>query len=151
MTVHKLIAGPVGVQPGGYIKSAYAGRDKATTTPSASMDLTRSGKGYRIGLQWQCPNPVKTTGSNTDIWVDACAGLAPAAAGANWITMGSEAQPVEGALWRADREELHAILAEGLGSVHRQPVSSGRLTARPVLLPMAGYAQAKHRSCPLNQ
>jgi len=51
--------------------------------------------------------------------------LAPAAAGANWITMGSEALPVEGALWRADREELHAILAKGLGSVHRQPAPEG--------------------------
>jgi len=125
MTVHKLIAAPIGLQPGGYIKVAYEGRDKAPTTPSASMDLKRSGKGYRIGLQWQCPNPVETTGSNTDIWVDACAVLAPAAAGANWITMGSEAQPVEGVLWRADREELHAILAEGLGSVHRQPAPEG--------------------------
>jgi len=125
MTVHKLIAAPVGLQPGGYIKVAYEGRDKAPTTPSASMDLQRTGKGYRIGLQWQCPNPVKTTGSNTDIWVDAVAVLAPAAAGANWITMGSEALPVEGALWRADREELHAILAEGLGSVHRQPAPQG--------------------------
>ena len=39
MTVHKLIAAPVGLQPGGYIKVAYEGRDKAPTTPSASMDL----------------------------------------------------------------------------------------------------------------
>jgi DMSO reductase family type II enzyme heme b subunit len=125
MTVHKLIAAPVALQPGGYVKVAYEGRDKAPTTPSASMDLKPSGKGYRIGLQWKCPNPVQATGSNTDIWVDACAVLAPAAAGAQWITMGSEALPVEGALWRADREDLHAILAEGLGSVHRQAAPEG--------------------------
>ena len=73
MTVHKLIAAPVALQPGGYVKVAYEGRDKAPTTPSASLDLQNSGKGFRIGLQWKCPNPVKTTGSNTDIWVDACA------------------------------------------------------------------------------
>ena len=125
MTVHKLIAAPVALQPGGYVKVAYDGRDKAPTTPSASLDLKPVGKGYRIGLQWECPNPVKATGSNTDIWVDACAVLAPAAAGAQWITMGSEALPVEGALWRADREDLHAILAQGLGSVHRQPAPEG--------------------------
>ena len=81
MTVHKLIAAPVGLQPGGYVKVAYEGRDKAPMTPSASLDLKRSGKGYRIGLQWQCPNPVKTTGSNTDAWVDAAAILAPAGRG----------------------------------------------------------------------
>lgn len=125
MTVHELIAAPVALQPGGYVKVAYEGRDKAPTTPSASLDLKRSGKGYRITLQWPCPNPVKSTGSNTDVWVDACAVLAPVAAGAQWITMGSETLPVEGALWRADREDLHAILAQGLGSVHRQPAPEG--------------------------
>lgn len=118
MESHRLIAAPVGLQPGAYVKAAYAGRDDAATT-SASFDLKKVGEGYRIMLQWECPKPVKSIEGRPDVWVDSAAVLAPGAAGAPWITMGAENLPVVGALWRADREELYRIDAEGLGSVRR--------------------------------
>ena len=124
MATHELIAAPVGLQPGAYVKVAYAGRDQAAT-PAADLDLQKVGQGYRIALQWACPDPVKSIEGNTDVWVDAAAVLAPAAPGAPWITMGAENLPVVGALWRADREDLYRIDAEGLGSVRREAAPEG--------------------------
>jgi len=124
MATHELIAAPVGLQPGAYVKVAYAGRDQAAT-PAADLDLQKAGQGYRIALQWACPDPVKSIEGNTDVWVDAAAVLAPAAPGAPWITMGAENLPVVGALWRADREDLYRIDAEGLGSVRREAAPEG--------------------------
>ena len=124
MTTHKLIAAPTPLQPGGYIKVAYATRTQPPI-PSADFDLTRIGDGYRIALQWKCPEPVRDASTDTNLWVDAAAVLAPGAAGAPWITMGAEKMPVQGALWRADRKELLRIRAEGLGSVERQAAPEG--------------------------
>jgi DMSO reductase family type II enzyme heme b subunit len=39
--------------------------------------------------------------------------------------MGAENLPVVGALWRADREDLYRIDAEGLGSVRREAAPEG--------------------------
>ena len=124
MTTHKLIAAPTPLQPGGYIKVAYAARNEPLI-PSADLNLEQVGDGYRITLRWKCPNPVSDASTDTNLWVDAAAVLAPGVPGAPWITMGAEQLPVQGALWRADRKEVTRIHAEGLGSVERQAAPKG--------------------------
>jgi len=124
MITHKLIAAPIPLNPGGYIKVAYAERNEPLI-PSADFNLERVGEGYRIALRWNCPNPISDATTDTNVWVDAAAVLVPGAAGAPWITMGAEGLPVQGALWRADRKELLRIQAEGLGSVVRESAPEG--------------------------
>ena len=51
--------------------------------------------------------------------------LAPLVADAPWISMGTPEQPVEGLLWRPDRNEPWRIHAEGLGTVRREAPSAG--------------------------
>lgn len=119
-----LIPAPTSIQPGGYIPAAFADRTVALT-PGAEIAVEPLAKGWRITLAWDCPEPVNSAAGETDKFVDACAVLAPVVADAPWISMGAPAQPVEGLLWRPDREEPWAIHAEGLGTVRRETPSAG--------------------------
>ena len=47
MTTHKLIAAPTPLQPGGYIKVAYAARNEPLI-PSADLNLEQVGDGYLL-------------------------------------------------------------------------------------------------------
>ncbi|MBK8308117.1 MAG: hypothetical protein IPL00_13755 [Gammaproteobacteria bacterium] len=119
-----LIPAPTGIQPGGYIPAAFADRS-AALTPSAEVTVEPLATGWRITLAWDCPEPVNTCANETDRFVDACAVLAPLVADAPWISMGTPEQPVEGLLWRPDRNEPWRIHAEGLGTVRREAPSAG--------------------------
>ena len=37
----ELVAAPIGMQPGGYVAKAYAGRDRAPVTPSLELEVVR--------------------------------------------------------------------------------------------------------------
>lgn len=113
-----LICAPTGIQPGGYIPAAFADRIVALT-PSAEIEVEPVAQGWRITLVWGCPEPVRSAANETDRFVDACAVLAPVVADAPWISMGAPEQPVEGLLWRPDRDAPWAVHAEGLGTVRR--------------------------------
>lgn len=115
-----LIAAPTALQPGGYVPKAYA--DRVTpSVASATLDVQRDPKLRRIRLTWSCPEAVREADRETDRFVDAAALTAPEVADAPWISMGAPGKALGGALWRADRAELTAFRAEGLGSVERQP------------------------------
>jgi len=116
-----LIAAPTGLSPGGYVKTAYADRS-APRTPVADLEAVTTGGAWRIRVRWPCSEPVRELGEDVDRFVDAAAVLAPTVADAPWMTMGAPGQPVEGALWRADRTELLGVRAEGLGTVVRSDV-----------------------------
>lgn len=119
-----LIAAPTGMQPGNYVKAAYA--DASTpATPSLDINVMASGGSWEIHTRWACAQPNSTVSGYTDRFADALAILVPCAQEANWITMGSPEAPVEGILWRADRDGLIRIGAQGLGSVQRQPSPAG--------------------------
>ena len=121
----ELIAAPVGVQPGGYVAKAYAGRDKAPVTPSLELEVARPPGIWRLRLRWPCPEPVREVGGDPSVFPDAAALFAPQHEASAWITMGAPGMGVDGVLWRADGERLHAIRAEGLGSMKRDDAPEG--------------------------
>lgn len=56
--------------------------------------------------------------------------FAPRHEGSQWVTMGAPGMGVDGVLWRADSESLHAISAEGLGTMKRDaPPANWRFKA----------------------
>ncbi len=120
----ELIAPPIPMQPGGYIRVAYARRTQPMTE-RATVDVSAASGGYRVEVSWDCPDPVSEVIGETNLWTDAAAIIAPVVPGAPWITMGVPTAPVEGALWRADRTELYHVHAEGLGSMTRSAQPEG--------------------------
>jgi len=123
-----LIAAPTGMQPGGYVPVVYSDRAGAKT-PSASLEVEHSTRGWRFRIAWPCPDPVRETGAESDRFPDAAAVLVPSVADAPWVTMGAPGQPIAGFLWRADRETLYGVRAEGLGTVQRDEAKGVRRLA----------------------
>jgi len=119
-----LVAAPTALSPGGYVSKAYAGRS-APQTPVAELDATKSAGHWRVRIAWACAKPIRELGEDVDRFVDAAAILAPGAADSPWMTMGAPGKSVEGVLWRADRDELFGVRAEGLGTVERSAATSG--------------------------
>lgn len=114
----QLIAAPTGMQPGGYVPVVYSDLAGAKT-PSASVEVEHSTRGWRFRVAWPCPEPARETGAESDRFPDAAAIVAPSVPDAPWVTMGAPGQAIAGFLWRADREALFRVRAEGLGSVER--------------------------------
>ncbi len=123
-----LLAAPTGMQPGGYVRVAYPDR-AAPHTPTASLEFERSARGWRFALAWPCPDPVRDTAGESDRFPDAAAIVVPSVVDAPWITMGAPGRAVAGLLWRADRDALLAVRAEGLGTVERSAASKVRRLA----------------------
>lgn len=119
-----LIAAPTGMSPGGYVPVAYAGRD-APRTPVVELETEKSGNLWRIELVWACVQEPRALADDVDRFTDAAAVLAPTVADAPWLSMGAPGKAVEGALWRADREPLYGVRAEGLGTVTRAAPPTG--------------------------
>lgn len=119
-----LLAAPTAIQPGGYVPKAYADATRALT-PSLALELARPPGIWRIRLRWPCPEPVVDVSSDPSLFPDAAALFAPRAAGAPWVTMGAPGLGVDGVLWRADREQLLAVHAEGLGTMQRSEAPAG--------------------------
>lgn len=127
----ELIAAPIGLQPGGYVTKAYAGRDAAPTTPSLELEVARPPGSWRLRLRWPCPEPVRDVSADPSLFPDAAALLAPQHDESPWVTMGAPGMGVDGVLWRADSERPLRVSAEGLGSVKRQDApESWRAAAR---------------------
>jgi DMSO reductase family type II enzyme heme b subunit len=127
----ELLAAPVGIQPGGYLAKAYAGRDETPMTPHLTLEVARPPGTWRIRLRWPCPEPVRDVSRDPALFPDAAALFAPQQEESPWVTMGAPGMGVDGVLWRADSEELRVISAEGLGSMKRDAAPPGwRFTAR---------------------
>lgn len=121
----EFIAAPTGIQPGGYVPRAYADRTQPAT-PSATLEAERSTRGWRFRLAWPCPQAVRDTAAQSDLFPDAAAIIAATVPDTPLATMGAPGKPIEGYLWRADRETLLSIRAEGLGTVQREEANSIR-------------------------
>jgi DMSO reductase family type II enzyme heme b subunit len=115
----ELIAAPIGLQPGGYLKTAYAGRDQAVVTPNLELEVARPPGSWRLRLRWPCPEPVRDVSSDPSLFPDAAALFAPQQEQSPWVTMGATGAGVDGVLWRADAERLRTVSAEGLGTMKR--------------------------------
>jgi len=127
----ELIAAPIGIQPGGYLAKAYAGRDQTVVTPNLELEVARPPGSWRLRLRWPCPEPVRDVSSDPSLFPDAAALFAPQNEQSPWITMGAPAAGVDGVLWRADSERLRTVSAEGLGTMKRDDApESWRFTAR---------------------
>ena len=118
-----LIAAPTSMSPGGYVPVAYAERT-TPNVPRAELGVEPSAGGWRIQLRWACAAPVRSIAGETDRFLDACALLVPVAADAPWISMGEPGKPVEGILWKADRDRPWRMHAEGLGTMARADAPS---------------------------
>jgi len=116
----ELIAAPVGMQPGGYVAKAYAGRDEAPITPRLEIEVARPPGSWRVRLRWPCPEPVRDVSADPALFPDAAALFAPQDEASPWVTMGAPGLGVDGVLWRADSAQLRRISAEGLGSMKRE-------------------------------
>jgi DMSO reductase family type II enzyme heme b subunit len=126
-----LVAAPVGMQPGGYVAKAYAGRDAAPLTPSLELEVARPPGSWRLRLRWPCPEPVRNVADDPALFPDAAALFAPRHEDSPWVTMGAPGLGVDGVLWRADGDRLYAIHAEGLGTIKRDAAPEGwRFDAR---------------------
>ena len=121
----QLIGAPTAMQPGGYVPEAYKNRTEPSTPSVELTAQSAKGRGWRIELQWACPQPVASIANETDLFPDAAALMVPVVADAPWITMGQPDKPVEAALWRADRKALYRMQAEGLGTMQRSEAPSG--------------------------
>jgi DMSO reductase family type II enzyme heme b subunit len=123
-TTRELIAAPTGMQPGGYVREAYADRNQPKT-PSVDVEVSQRSGVWSVTVQWSCPDPVREVRSDPSRFSDATALLAPSVAGAPWVTMGAPGLGVDGVLWRADGDALLRVSAEGLGTVKRVPAPQG--------------------------
>jgi DMSO reductase family type II enzyme heme b subunit len=119
-----LVVAPTGIQPGGYIPNAYAGRNKPLT-PTLDLEIAHLPGLWRISVSWPCPEKRSEIGDDPSLFPDAAALLVPLVPDAPWITMGAPGKGVEGVLWRPDLEDLRRIRAEGLGSVERGEAAPG--------------------------
>ena len=120
----ELVAAPTAIQPGGYVQKAYQDRVQATTS-STFINVKKSGAGFVIELVWDASDPVTGLDGNPRRFVDAAAILVPTTQDAPWITMGAPQNAIEGFLWKADKQSLYRIYAEGLGSVVRSTLPDG--------------------------
>ena len=121
----ELIAAPIGMQPGGYVPKAFAGRDKAPMTPSLELEVAHTPGTWRLRLRWPCPEPMRDVSGDPALFPDAAALFSPEHEDSAWVTMGAPGMGVDGVPWRSDSESLHSIRAEGLGSMKRDAAPSG--------------------------
>ena len=123
-----LMAAPVALIPGGYVATAYM--DATEVLTKEVVVTVEKTAGWAVTLRWKAPKPVKTIGNEPGLFVDACAILSAAGPDAMWMTMGAPDNPVEGILWRPDREKPTRITAKGLGTVVRgEPAADWRVAA----------------------
>ncbi len=119
-----LIAAPAAIQPGGYVRVAYANRAEPST-PELDVRVEEQGRGWIIFLSWACTAALNGTTQDVDRFADAAAVMAPSHADAALITMGSEDAGVDGWFWKADREQGIRFQARGFGTVERSDLPAG--------------------------
>ena len=112
------MAAPMAMQPGGYIRVAYADHVQPET-PVVELAVERSEALWRISLRWRCEAPERLPLDDPQRFVDAAAVFVPSSPDTPPLTMGAKGHRVRGALWRAGQEHLFAFEAEGLGTVRR--------------------------------
>ena len=117
-TTLTLNAAPPALSPGGYVARAYADHVNPAT---AEVELVVSERGgvWDVALMWRTDAPVTKLAGDPTVFVDAAALLVPTTEAAQALTMGAPSDPVEGVLWRADRERPIRIVARGWGTVER--------------------------------
>jgi steroid C-25 hydroxylase gamma subunit len=117
-TTIDLIAAPPALSPGGYVLRAYADHVNPETA-QADLAVAEHGGVWDVTLVWKTAAPVTKLDGDPTAFVDAAALLVPTTEAAQALSMGAPADPVEGALWRADRQRPVRISARGFGTVER--------------------------------
>ena len=97
---------------------AYAHRTEPGT-PWADLVVEPRGSGWHVFVAWPCPDRRANTTTDVNRFSDAAAILAPATPDAPMMTMGNQDAPVDGWLWRADREGGIRVTARGFGTSER--------------------------------
>ncbi|MGE0621236.1 MAG: hypothetical protein AB7I04_13465 [Pseudomonadales bacterium] len=120
----QLIAAPPALQPGGYVKQAYADHVQPHTT-DLDVRVDALGTGWEVFLSWRCAEPSRHSAGDVTRFADGAGIMAPAHADAPLMTMGSGGAGVDGWLWHADREQGWRFRAAGLGTVDRIPMPVG--------------------------
>lgn len=118
-----LIAAPAAMSPGGYVQKAYADRT-VPATPFVDVNTTTNGAIFKISIVWSCPHPSRTITGDTDKFLDAAGIMVPLTEDSPLMLMGQPGNGVEVAYWRAEKDELLLVQAEGLGSSMRKPAPS---------------------------
>ena len=114
----RLMVAPTGHQPGNYVPETGPVKQGAATR-HLDLEVLPHGNGWRIGLRWPAPEPVRDMEGDPGRFVDAAALMVPLDNQADWLTMGSEKHPVEGLLWRANAQGVQRFSARGLGTTER--------------------------------
>lgn len=126
----RMMAAPVGPQPGEYVSRAYAGRD-VPTTERVDLAVEWRREGARLRLAWRLRDRSVRRLTGPESFVDAAALMVPRTPSSPWLTMGTPGAEVEGILWRADRSKPWRMTARGLGTVVRSGAPPGwRVAAR---------------------
>ena len=113
-TTLKLDGTPLGMQPTGAIRAAWADK-QIGLVDSVGVKAIHDGTNLAFHLVWKDTTENRDTVDNTS-FPDAAAIFLPAAAGAPVITMGAPNLPVNAWYWRADDLRGHHVVAEGIGT-----------------------------------
>ncbi|MFQ5417215.1 MAG: ethylbenzene dehydrogenase-related protein [Myxococcota bacterium] len=110
----KLEGTPLGLQPTGLIRAAWADR-KIGAVDRARVAAVHDGRRLAFRLEWSDPSEDRVLGDN-DSFPDAAAVVLPAREKAPLVTMGAPGLAVNAWYWRADDAHARNVVAEGLGS-----------------------------------
>ncbi|MDP6375141.1 MAG: ethylbenzene dehydrogenase-related protein [Pseudomonadales bacterium] len=110
----KLDGTPLGLQPTGAIRAAWADK-QIGLVDNVGVKAVHDGQNLAFHLVWRDATENRNTVDNTS-FPDAAAVFLPAAAGAPVITMGAPNLPVNAWYWRADDLRGHHVVAEGIGT-----------------------------------
>lgn len=120
---------PLDRQPSAYVQVAWQDRPRSTLRQLRVRALSNA-SGLALRLEWPTVRPQRRI-SDVNVYADACAALFPAdGKKADFSTMGTARQPVQGWHWRAGTDDPFVITAKGLGTVERNPVHSVEARSR---------------------
>lgn len=113
-TALKLSGTPLGLQPTGAIRAAWAEK-QIGLVDRVGVKAVHDGRNLAFHLDWKDPTEDRETPDNSS-FPDAAAVFLPASAGAPVITMGAPGHPVNAWYWRANDSRGHHVVAEGIGT-----------------------------------
>ena len=117
----QLQATPVAMQPSKYIREAF---DQSAIGAVKRLEVRALHNGSYVFFRLEWPDPDKDDDvSEPNRFADGAAVMFPFGEDAPLITMGSQAQPVNQWLWRADLEKPYNVTTAGLGTTYRTPES----------------------------
>lgn len=110
---------PLDRQPSAYVQVSWRDRPRGAIGEVRVRAASGEGGGLAVRLDWVARRPSRLI-SDVNVYPDACALLFPAdGREAEFGTMGSPEQPVQGWHWRAGTDVPFVVTATGIGTVER--------------------------------